>query len=233
MAKETRPPLSAVLRRALRQEVNFCCPVCGNPLLEYHHIVPWRHIKAHHQHEMLALCPNCHAKADNAVYSKELLRALKQRGFDTPGWKETIRLQSPDYYAQIGNVRIEKPGDLLRVYGTPLLTMKRRLQSNVLLSTYMYDKHGRVIMCAVDNEITIQTAGLWDVQYNGKSLILRKKPYKVILELEFNSERIWFKRGSYHLLEVAVEFEPANFKMPGLVISGPGPSRVGGICIYE
>ena len=78
----TRTP-PAKVRRQLRQEVGFHCPVqdCGNPYLTWHHFdPPWR-IEQHQRPEgMIALCLNHAAKADVGAFTDEQLRTLKKEG---------------------------------------------------------------------------------------------------------------------------------------------------------
>lgn len=67
------------VRRQLRQEVGFGCPIvnCGNPYLEFHHFDPPWSVQQHHNPEgMIALCATHHAKAD--AYTVEQCRELKR-----------------------------------------------------------------------------------------------------------------------------------------------------------
>lgn len=67
------------VRKRLRQEVGFGCPVanCGNPYLTYHHFDPEWHVEHHHDpHRMIALCQEHHAKA--AAFSVEQCREMKR-----------------------------------------------------------------------------------------------------------------------------------------------------------
>lgn len=69
------------VKRALRQEVNYGCPVqgCGEPFLEWHHFDPPWNEKEHHDPEgMIALCPKHHRQADGNVFSKEQLKEMKK-----------------------------------------------------------------------------------------------------------------------------------------------------------
>lgn len=71
------PP--ADVRRVLRQEVRFGCPVaeCRLPFLEYHHFDPEWHVEHHHRPEgMIPLCPTHHAQAD--AWNATQLRAMKE-----------------------------------------------------------------------------------------------------------------------------------------------------------
>ena len=79
------PPVE--VRRQLRREVGFGCPVddCGNPYLYWHHFdPPWREREHHDPEGMIALCAEHHAKADAGAFSVEQLRALKASAASRP-----------------------------------------------------------------------------------------------------------------------------------------------------
>ena len=74
------PPLE--IRRQLRKEVGFGCPVpgCSNPYLMWHHFdPPWNEQQHHNPNGMIALCVEHHPKADAGAFTKEQLRELKVR----------------------------------------------------------------------------------------------------------------------------------------------------------
>jgi hypothetical protein len=74
------PP--AEVRRRLRAEVGFGCPVtgCDNPYLQYHHFDPPWHTRRHHDLQgMIALCAEHHAKADAGAFTTEQLRKMKSQ----------------------------------------------------------------------------------------------------------------------------------------------------------
>lgn len=75
------PPLE--VRKQLRQEVGFGCPICGNPYLEWHHFNPPWNKKHHHNAEgMIALCAEHHKKADAGAYTIEQLNNYKNLAKD-------------------------------------------------------------------------------------------------------------------------------------------------------
>lgn len=83
MGTVRREPPAAV-RRELRREVGFGCPVdvagrpCGNPYLECHHFDPPWHVRQHHEPGgMVALCAEHHSKADAGAFDRDQLLALK------------------------------------------------------------------------------------------------------------------------------------------------------------
>lgn len=83
-AKELSRNIPAGVRRTLRKEVNYGCPVksCGSPFLSYHHYNPPWHVEKHHNIEgMIALCLHHHKSADNGAFTNEQLDNLKENPF--------------------------------------------------------------------------------------------------------------------------------------------------------
>lgn len=72
-----RPPIPIDVRRQLRAEVGFGCPICRSPFLVFHHFDPPYEQEAHFRPEgMLALCQGCHGAAPS--WTKEKCRRLKK-----------------------------------------------------------------------------------------------------------------------------------------------------------
>ena len=72
------------MRRALREEVAFGCPIdgCGSPYLTWHHFDPPWHVEQHHKFEgMVALCLQHHKEGDAGAFTPEQLRTLKEDPF--------------------------------------------------------------------------------------------------------------------------------------------------------
>ena len=72
------PP--AHVKRVLRREVNYGCPVpgCGEPFLEWHHFDPtWSEEKHHRPEGMIALCTQHHPQADAGTFEIETLKGFK------------------------------------------------------------------------------------------------------------------------------------------------------------
>ena len=203
----TKRYINAEIRRTLRKEVNFCCPICGCPILEYHHIIPWSNIQKHLVEEMIALCPNCHALADNGRYNKEHLYSLKSAGRDAPGWKHAIKFSSENFSVKVGATEfLNEHNNLLQIDNESMLSINRLPESNIILNTLFYNARNQLMVSIVNNGLEISTPHFGDIEYNGKILIIRKKPRTIIFEIEFNSEGIWFKKGTYHFGSCTVKF---------------------------
>jgi Protein of unknown function (DUF3298)/HNH endonuclease len=76
-----RPQIPADLRRRILVEAGHRCAIhsCRHPEVDLHHIVPWEQCKRHEYDNLIALCPNCHRRADSQEIDRSSLRMYKAR----------------------------------------------------------------------------------------------------------------------------------------------------------
>lgn len=81
MAVENRPAIPTLLERRVLMESGHRCaiPTCSYPTVEIHHIVPWEKCKEHTYDNLIALCPNCHSRADRGEIDRKSLLLYKSR----------------------------------------------------------------------------------------------------------------------------------------------------------
>ena len=74
-----RSPIPADLRRQVLVEAGHRCaiPTCRYIEVEVHHIVPWATCQEHRYDNLIALCPNCHDRADRGAIDRKSLRLYK------------------------------------------------------------------------------------------------------------------------------------------------------------
>jgi len=79
MTSEERPPTPVELRRRVLVEAGHRCaiPTCRHIDVDVHHIVPWEQCKKHEYENLIALCPNCHRRADQGEIDRKSLRIYK------------------------------------------------------------------------------------------------------------------------------------------------------------
>lgn len=79
MTPAPRPPIPADVRRKVLVEAGHRCaiPTCRYITVEIHHIIPWETCLAHDYHNLIALCPNCHNRADRGEIDRKSLRIYK------------------------------------------------------------------------------------------------------------------------------------------------------------
>jgi hypothetical protein len=76
---QDRTPIPAELRGRILVEAGHRCaiPTCRYIKVDIHHIVPWEKCKKHEYENLIALCPNCHARADSGEIDRKALRLYK------------------------------------------------------------------------------------------------------------------------------------------------------------
>ncbi|MFQ5924526.1 MAG: HNH endonuclease [Dehalococcoidia bacterium] len=79
MSNEERPPFTTELRRQVLVEAGHRCaiPTCRHINVDVHHIVPWEECRKHEYENLIALCPNCHRRADRGEIDRKSLRIYK------------------------------------------------------------------------------------------------------------------------------------------------------------
>lgn len=76
---ESRTAIPAEVRRRVLVEAGHRCaiPTCRYIEVDVHHIIPWEQCKVHEYENLIALCPNCHRRADNDDIDRKSLRLYK------------------------------------------------------------------------------------------------------------------------------------------------------------
>lgn len=73
--------IPADIKRKIFLEAGFMCaiPTCKHTEVEIHHIVPFEKCNKHEFDNLIALCPNCHGKADKGIIDRKSLLLYKAR----------------------------------------------------------------------------------------------------------------------------------------------------------
>lgn len=220
------PPMG--VKRELRREVNFGCAICGAPLLEYHHIIPYSEVEHHDPDHMVALCPNHHRLSDDGAISRSELYEYKVE----PSNSEVVEY---DFYfdpdspviplgsniveiGSFGRYRIIQVGDqpIISVYYTD-----HRIEFDV----NFYDKSDELIAVITDNEWWANTEEFWDIKYQSNRLKLWNEKHEIGFESEYHPEDSMISfRGRFLYNGKEFIIYPKSIKFPG---EGPKLYRVG------
>lgn len=83
-----RPHIPVEIQREVLFESRHACAVCCLPLpLEFAHIIPWNQAKEHKAENLIALCANCHTRADHERWNASDLRRYKQKPCIVERWE--------------------------------------------------------------------------------------------------------------------------------------------------
>lgn len=95
-----RPAIPAEIRRRVLVESGHRCAIhtCRHPVVDIHHIIPWEQCKEHGYDNLIALCPNCHRRADAGEIDRKALRMYKAQLAAGIGIPEVSNIQMGKTY---------------------------------------------------------------------------------------------------------------------------------------
>lgn len=198
------------IKRYLRQESLFGCVLCGSPIIEYHHIIPFHQVKVHKKEDMVVLCPEHHHRADCGEIPSGVLYQAKKNPVNKN--RDTI---SKDFYLlnfktlkiKAGSNTYIRTPVLLEVDNNPLLTVKED-GLYALFNAKFYNRHNKLLAEIKDNEwIAYKNKELWDIQYSPGHLKINREKGNILLEFVIN-DRILELRAMMFFNGYKVELWP-------------------------
>jgi hypothetical protein len=180
------PP--AGVRRVLRTEVGFVCPVdgCNSPYLSYHHFDPPWKVKHHHNPVgMIALCLQHHGEADVGTYTPAQLRGMKSAGRSrTPAGRFGWRRQR--MFFQGGGILAYDCPVILQARDRPVVWLTRSPAGHELLNVDLFSPRGELVFCMRDNDwLVIPPVDDIEAPPSARALKIRSKKHDLSLDLEF------------------------------------------------
>jgi hypothetical protein len=220
-----KPP--AAVRRQLRREVGFGCPVsgCGNPYLRWHHFdPPWSTQQHHNPDGMVALCGTHHDMADVGAYTEGQLRKLKRSGAERAGEaKGRFEWMRHSLLAVVGgNFYYETPV-IFQFRNEPIIWFNRDEEGYLLLNIRMLSTSGQPRMLIEDN--------FWLTQ--GDPDDLESPPSGKLLSVRYsNGDRLRVEFYELKTLATAQkrysEADPNGWEVPFPMTAVEVQNRVGG-----
>lgn len=182
-----RKPIPKAVKKELRSEVGFGCPVkgCGNPYLEYHHFDPPVNVRLHNEPVgMIALCAQHHKKADGGAYTVEQLHALKKDKANASLVKGNLDWLRKDLLAVVGgNFYYETP-KIITIDNIDVVSLVRDEDGYLRLNINM--------LSLEDGERIIIEANSWENV--GEPHDLRSPPQGKELEVSYsNSDYLYLR----------------------------------------
>jgi len=115
-AKGTRPTIPAGIKREIKEEAQFSCPVCHRPQGELAHIRPVSKTYCNHPNNLIFLCPNHHSEYDYGyIYENVNLEDVK-------AFKDSL--------ARFKKLQWSLKGQIIQTYLGALNTAKSLLEIN-------------------------------------------------------------------------------------------------------
>ncbi|WP_353949028.1 HNH endonuclease signature motif containing protein [Sporolactobacillus sp. Y61] len=183
--------IPAEIRRNLRQEARFGCVLCGSPIIEYHHIVPFHEIKKHIEEKMVVVCPEHHHRADCGEVPREVLYRAKKSPYNLKN--EVI---SKDFFLRdydhlkikAGSNTFIRTPELIVVDGEPLLEIHKD-EGIAKIDAKFYNRHNKLLAEIINNEwFAYRSSEFWDVQYSPGHLKINRSAGNILMDFKFHDD---------------------------------------------
>lgn len=188
----SRSPVGRSLRKKLRKEVGFGCPVdgCRIPFLEYHHFdPPYSEGKQHSESGMIALCPIHHRQADQNAWSIKDLHEMKNiKRRDHPkgrlGWSidEGVVIAGGNYFFTSTLT--------MRINGKELFRLEQDNKTKILVNALLWNKNKDTVVEIKNNDMLINHALLEDMDCmaSGKEIYFKVPDNSNKIKVKFDRE---------------------------------------------
>lgn len=221
MTLKFRPPISKVMKREVRQRCFFGCVICGMPVYQYDHILPYAVIREHGVDNITLLCPNHHAdKTAGRLSAGRVAHCTKNPFNRNRDWTAGFLIQpSKSFDINIG------ANELGLGHGAPLdleypliwlsghcYAMLHRENGWITFSIKVTDRLGSILLLVERGEMTVTTK-TWDYLYEGSRLQIRDAPGKIIIDLDINNAGIFIRRGNIVDIRDGSGFEISRTKV--------------------
>jgi hypothetical protein len=151
----------AAIRKGLRAEVNYGCPVlgCGNPYLSWHHFdPPWEPDHRHVPEGMIALCLPHHKAADPPTnsWTNEQLHEMKRNPYIKVGSSvnERIQMRRKEVILDCGGSIAIRPVNWLRSHGQNVIWITTDEHGYKLLNLDIRKSNGEQLIRMEGNDWT-------------------------------------------------------------------------------
>lgn len=215
---QRRPP--ADVRRQLRREANFGCVVCGTPIIQYHHIVPFSEKQHHNPDEMVVLCPNHHEHAgpDAEALTPDDLYEYKENPHISDIVDYDLYYESSTPVLNIANSRCQlqdlEEMTVLEIQGEPIIEMAYR-DGVLQFSVKLYNEENDLIAELDENEWWANTNDVWDLEYRANHFKIWHGRRDIGLKIEYDSSTDQMDvYGGFYYGGIRVTATPSKIELP-------------------
>jgi hypothetical protein len=171
-------------------------------MFHYDHIEDFARVQEHRVENLALLCPNHHQDKSSGRLSKETVRCARERPFNS-GQMMTAKHELPParaVEAHLGSNIAYDPGetpdyDVLWINGRGFVVLHHE-ERGYTYSATVTDEAGQVLL-AIDHGALRAATGIWDYQYEGSKVTVRRGPGDILLEAEVTDRVFRVNRGSF------------------------------------
>jgi hypothetical protein len=188
------------IQKQLRREANFGCALCGCPIIEYAHIIPYRNIHAYLPENIVALCPNHYTNFDRGEFSDSYLRDAKNNPHNKTYIQDAFFIDSQDIAVNVGKSKFINTSRILAVNDFDIISIKRENERYILLDINFFDKLNNLIAVVYENSWTAEktASAVWEIVYKPHHLVIRNTSRNLFFESKVENEELFITANMYY-----------------------------------
>jgi len=191
--------------------------ICGRPLYQYDHLVPWSEVQEHETDNIVLLCNEHHGeKTSGLLPVAQVIEANEAPANLATGLSSPLDLHygGHDCEALIGSNVHTWPEMYDGLMTIPILiddtpiVMFRVEDGHLLLTVQLFDEDNELLVQVVDNELVFSTEE-WDVEFVGRTLTVRSAPRNIFVGMTFEPpSRIVIDHGNIWRNGIGITIRP-------------------------
>lgn len=221
----TSRDIPSEIKRLVRQRDRFGCVVCGLPIYDYEHFVPYAERKQHELENIYLACDR-HHRAKGKVLSNSFIERCRAKPFNATHGRatENLHFSDGDFAIRMGNnnltVSKNRKASALTVHGQSLLDFRISEDGVLVLSLHLFDSTDESLLSIVDNEIDVSTVKNWDITWEGTTIVVRRAPGKISLRVSYdlNARLVWVESAELWCQGEMIAVAPAVVSVRGNLI---------------
>ncbi len=191
---KSRPPIPDPTKREIRQRCGFGCVVCGCPIYDYHHMIPFAKTHRHVASEITLLCDEHHRQVPKLLTDEQVMKAdLKPYNVTHDKSKDFIfNYEGNDFAIELGNntfvhQNITNGSMLAPIVIRDKIFFNFLVEENELFFNLgLFDENGKIFISIYRNVLKYVPSSAWDIKFVSNRLRLRNKKKTTIFDLEFD-----------------------------------------------
>lgn len=215
--------ISEKIKLEVRQNSHFGCVICGNYIVQYHHLGDgFSEAKKHDPNEIILLCPTHHQQANKRISDAELRQFARKPFGQIHGIVFDKWTTNTERDIILGNCTFKRSIVPVQFFGAPLIWVDRPSHPGAptTISAILRDGNGDVIG-EIDRNVVSLYSNYYDIKCSGDKTTIRRKHGKIVLEFTLNSSEMNVRR--WHGKTYGARFDFHHTK--GFAVIVPSASR--------
>lgn len=205
--------IPVAVRRQLRREAHFGCAICGSPILDYHHIIPWSEKQHHDPEHMVALCPTHHRSVGSMKRAQQYRIKAEPINAATGVVRGYLTTDKDQPSFVLGSNTFVRTPVVFSYYKQPIFSYTIR-EGQSLISAYIPRSDFWPEIKIIENDFFVEIGDLWDIVFQNNFLRLQRKRADSFFEINLKGPDASVS-ASFTIEKKRFEFSPTGTTVGG------------------